>query len=49
MWKEERENIVGVVNPLKYLHLDPLKILEDCTIDVQKDIIRLVLVIYHVQ
>ena len=40
MWKEERRNSVGVVNPLNYVHLHHGLIQEDCTIAVAKDILR---------
>ncbi|KAH0855465.1 hypothetical protein HID58_007983, partial [Brassica napus] len=29
-WKEKRRNSVGVVNPVTFLHLEPLQIQEDC-------------------
>ncbi|KAH0873089.1 hypothetical protein HID58_070451, partial [Brassica napus] len=41
--EEKRRNNVGVVNPVTFLHLEPLQIQEDCTIAVEKDIIRFVL------
>ncbi|KAL0796379.1 hypothetical protein Bca101_067756 [Brassica carinata] len=37
---KERRKSVGVVNPLKFLHLEALRIQEDSTIAVQEDIIR---------
>jgi len=48
--KEERRKSVGVVHHLTFLQLEAKQIQEDCIIAVQKDIIRLVLVlISHVR
>ena len=43
--KEERRNSIGVVNPVTFLHLEPLQIQKDCTIAAEKDIIKFVLVL----